>query len=43
MKPGVSWPNCHEAAEKEILKGLLNMGVLQHGTIDDFVQVNLGK
>ena len=42
MKPGVSWPSCHEVAEKEILKGLLKMGLLQNGDIDDFVQVHLG-
>jgi len=42
MKPGIEWPQCHIAAEKEILKGLANAGILVNGTVENFVESNLG-
>ncbi len=41
IKPGVFWPNCHLAAEKEILKGLITAGILQ-GDLDAIVDAELG-
>ncbi|KAL3924234.1 MAG: hypothetical protein SGILL_001164 [Bacillariaceae sp.] len=29
MKPGVSWVDCHEAAELEVVKGLYKIGIVQ--------------
>ena len=42
MKPGVEWPQCHMIAEREILRGLLDAGILVNGTIEDFIECNLG-
>jgi Xaa-Pro dipeptidase len=42
MKPGVEWPQCHLAAEKEILTGLAAAGILVNGSVDDFIDCNLG-
>jgi Xaa-Pro dipeptidase len=37
MKPGVSWVDCHEAAELEIVKGLYRIGIVQlpHATQEE--------
>lgn len=45
MKPGVSWTDCHKAAEAEVLKALNQLGVvvLSEGkSIDDLVELRLG-
>jgi Xaa-Pro dipeptidase len=36
MKPGVSWVDCHEAAELEIVKGLYNIGIIQLSSAADY-------
>ena len=43
-KPGVSWVDCHKAAEAEILKGLSEIGVVVMGdaTIPELVERRLG-
>lgn len=43
MRPGTSWPDMHRLAERRILEGLLKGGLLQNGTVDDMVAVNLGS
>lgn len=46
MKPGVSFVDCHKAAEKEILKGLIQAGVVvcedYQTMIDELVEMRLG-
>jgi len=42
MKPGVNWVDMHRLAERCILSGLLKGGVLQNGTVDDFMSAHLG-
>jgi Xaa-Pro dipeptidase len=42
MKPGVAWPDCHRAAEREILQGLLDLGLLKGGSLQDMVDALLG-
>jgi len=39
-KPGVSWPDMHLLANREVLKALLEAGLLQ-GDIDEMMAVNL--
>ena len=41
MKPGCSWTDCHLAAEREILKSLVTLGVLR-GDLDAMVAAELG-
>lgn len=43
MRPGTSWPDMHRLAERRILEGLLKGGLLQNGTVDEMVAVNLGS
>lgn len=40
-KPGVSWSDCHLAAEREIFKALIGVGVLQ-GDIDAIQAAAIG-
>lgn len=44
MKPGVSYVECHKAAEAAILKGLVKIGIVLPGskTIDELVERRLG-
>ena len=42
IRPGVSWPDCHLAAEKEVLKALLALGVLRNGSLEEMVAAELG-
>lgn len=41
-KPGVSWVDCHRAAEREILQGLITAGILHNGSIDELVAMDIG-
>ena len=41
LKPGASWPDMHVAAERAVLLGLLEGGVLR-GDVDDMLDANLG-
>ena len=41
MRPGVSWVDCHLLAEKEVLKGLVTLGVLR-GSVEELVSAELG-
>mmetsp|Transcript_3106 Transcript_3106/g.10645 ORF Transcript_3106/g.10645 Transcript_3106/m.10645 type:complete len:237 (-) Transcript_3106:33-743(-) len=41
MRPGCSWTDCHLAAEREILKSLVTLGVLR-GDLDAMVAAELG-
>lgn len=34
-KPGVHWQDCHIMAEKTILQGLIDIGILQNGTMEE--------
>jgi len=40
-KPGVQWADCHLAAEREVLKALLDVGVLQ-GDLDSIQAAAIG-
>jgi len=45
MKPGVAWTDCHKAAEGEVLKKLIELGlvVLTNGkSVEDLVEMRLG-
>jgi len=44
MKPGVSFVDCHKAAEVEILKALAGIGIVRVGdkTFEDLVEMRLG-
>ncbi len=42
MRPGTAWPECHRAAEREILKSLLAIGVLQGENIEFFHENDFG-
>ena len=39
MRPGVSWPSCHRAAEAKIIEALAAVGVLVGGTAAELSQV----
>jgi Xaa-Pro dipeptidase len=41
MKPGVSWVDCHRAAEREILSALLQLGVLHNGTLEQLIEADI--
>eukprot|EP00526_Cylindrotheca_closterium_P008905 CAMPEP_0113601454 /NCGR_PEP_ID=MMETSP0017_2-20120614/237_1 /TAXON_ID=2856 /ORGANISM="Cylindrotheca closterium" /LENGTH=516 /DNA_ID=CAMNT_0000509747 /DNA_START=91 /DNA_END=1641 /DNA_ORIENTATION=+ /assembly_acc=CAM_ASM_000147 len=44
-KPGVSWVDCHKAAEKTILEALAEIGIVNKGpdvSFDDLVELRLG-
>jgi Xaa-Pro dipeptidase len=43
-KPGVSFVDCHKAAEAELLKGLAAIGIVQFGdkTVEELVEQRLG-
>ena len=41
--PGTPWPDCHRAAEVEVLKALQGVGILKAGfSIDEMMEVYLG-
>jgi len=44
LKPGVSWMDCHKAAEAAILRQLTKMGLVVPGdkTIEELVEMRLG-
>jgi len=44
VRPGVSWVDCHKAAEKAILKGLTDIGIVVPGnkSLDELVELRLG-
>jgi len=44
LKPGVSWVDCHKAAEKAILKQLAKIGIVIPGdkSFDELVEMRLG-
>jgi Xaa-Pro dipeptidase len=45
MKPGVSYVDCHKAAEKEILKGLIVAGIVEESSstlLEELVEMRLG-
>ena len=44
LKPGVSYVDCHKAAEKEILKALVDLDVVLPGdkTLEELVEMRLG-
>ena len=42
MAPGVSWVDCHLAADREIVIALLGLGVLQNGTVDELCAARMG-
>ncbi|GAQ81411.1 Metallopeptidase M24 family protein [Klebsormidium nitens] len=41
MKPGVAWPDLHRLAERRILEGLVEGGVLI-GSVDEMLEADLG-
>ena len=44
LKPGVSYLDCHKAAEAAILKNLIRMGMVKQGdkTVEELVEMRLG-
>jgi len=42
MVPGTSWVDCHKAAEIEILKSLISIGIIHNGSIDELVTARIG-
>lgn len=38
MKPGVSWVDCHLAAEREVVKALIKAGILKSNGSDEDLQ-----
>jgi len=44
LKPGVSWVDCHKAAEAEIIKALITLGIIvnRSKTVDELVEMRLG-
>lgn len=42
MKPGVSWIDCHLIAEREVIKALHLAGILYNGTVEEFIDNELG-
>uniref|UniRef100_A0A6A7G5N1 Xaa-Pro dipeptidase n=1 Tax=Hirondellea gigas TaxID=1518452 RepID=A0A6A7G5N1_9CRUS len=42
MKPGVLWPDMHRLAEKVILQHLDTARILHNGTIEEYIEANLG-
>ncbi len=42
MTAGTPWPDCHRAAEREIVRGLMSLGLLINGTVDELVAKGLG-
>uniref|UniRef100_A0A7S4JPZ6 Xaa-Pro dipeptidase n=1 Tax=Odontella aurita TaxID=265563 RepID=A0A7S4JPZ6_9STRA len=44
LKPGVSWVDCHKAAEAAILRSLVEIGIVVSGdkTIEELVEMRLG-
>jgi len=43
LRPGVSWLEMHQLAERVILKHLLRMGLLKGATVDELMEVNMGS
>jgi Xaa-Pro dipeptidase len=42
MAPGVSWVDCHLAADREIVKALVSVGVLGNGTVEEMCAARMG-
>lgn len=44
LKPGVSWLDCHKAAEGEIIKALITLGVIISGStsVEELVEMRMG-
>lgn len=44
LKPGVSWLDCHKAAEGEIIKALITLGVIISGStsVEELVEIRMG-
>lgn len=42
LRPGVSWVDCHLAAEREVVSGLLAVGVLTSGTVEEIIEAEVG-
>lgn len=42
LKPGSSWVDMHRLAERSILAGLLKVGILRNGTVDELLAANMG-
>ena len=42
MVPGTLWTDCHRAAEIEIIKSLIVIGILRDGTVEEMVAVHVG-
>ena len=42
MRPGVSWVDCHLAADREIVRALVDMGVLENGTVEEMCDARIG-
>ena len=42
MTAGASWPDCHRVAEREIVAGLVGVGLLVGGSVDELVAKGLG-
>lgn len=41
MAPGVSWVDCHRAAEREVLAALIKVGVLHNGTVEEMLAADV--
>lgn len=41
MRPGAAWPDCHKAAEREVVKALVLAGVLM-GDLEEIIGAELG-
>jgi Xaa-Pro dipeptidase len=42
MRPGVSWTDCHLAAEREIVRALADAGLFHNGTLEEYIEAHLG-
>ncbi len=42
MVPGAAWTACHSAAEAEIIKSLLAVGVLHNGSVEEIAAAGVG-
>jgi len=42
MRPGVAWPDCHRLAEAEIVKALLELGILVNGSVEELCEAGMG-
>lgn len=42
LKPGVSWVDMHRLSERSILAGLLKLGVLRNGSVEEMMEAHMG-